>query len=90
MDAVAIWSEYGAIGVCIALLGFTQVFLQRTLVGHLNELSEKLDNLYDITCKLIEKHNTSDANEVRRWEKLIEEMNDISDGVKFLQGKLSK
>ena len=56
MDAVAIWSEYGAIGVCIALLGFTQVFLQRTLVSHLDDLGEKLDNLYEINCKLIEKH----------------------------------
>ena len=90
MDAIAIWSEYGAIGVCIALLGFTQVFLQRTLVSHLEELGEKLDSLHEIIVKLIERHNKSDADEVRRWEKLIEEMNEVSDGVKFLEGKLSK
>ena len=53
MNPLSVFAEYGAIGVVILLFAGQIVFLQKTLMGKLNEIEE-------ICIKLIDRWNRSD------------------------------
>ena len=77
-----VFAEYGAIGVMIMLFAGQIVFLQKTLTSKLNEIEA-------ITIKLIDRWNTSDDVRDRRHEALIQEMNDITDDLNFVKGRIN-
>ena len=85
--------QYGLLGFVVALFGAQLMWMQKTL-------AKKLDDHYTIICKLIERHNKSDSdaskrserfieNAERRQETLLKELDDLSDSVAFLKGKLT-
>ncbi len=85
--------QYGLFGFIVALFGGQLVWMQKTL-------TKKLDDHYTIICKLIERHNKSDSdaskrserfieNAERRQETLLKEIDDLSDSVAFLKGRLT-
>jgi len=89
--------EWGIVGVIIVLFAGQLVFLQKTLM---NKLKQNLD----ITIKLIDRFNRSDATADRRAEKaidaaerrhetVIKEMDDLSDatrsGLEYLKGRIN-
>ena len=76
------YAEYGAIGVIIVLFATQIVFLQRTLMGKLREIE-------DICIKLIDRWNRSDETMDRRHESLIKEMNDVTDEINFIKGRIN-
>jgi hypothetical protein len=76
------YAEYGAIGVIVLLfIGMIQ-FLKTTLFSKLQEIE-------DISIKLIDRWNRSDEQRDRRHEDLIKEMNDISDDINFKKGRIN-
>ena len=76
------YAEYGAIGVIIVLFAGQILFLQRTLMKQLHEIE-------DICIKLIDRWNRSDEARDRRHEDIIKEMNDLSDDMNFIKGKIN-
>jgi len=76
------YAEYGAIAVIIALFATQIVFLQKTLMGKLTEIE-------DICIKLIDRWNRSDETMDRRHESLIKEMNDVTDEINFIKGRIN-
>jgi hypothetical protein len=58
------------------------VFLQKTLMA-------KLEEIEDITIKLIDRWNRSDERAERRHEKAVDEMNQITDDISFLKGRIN-
>ena len=76
------YAEYGAIGVIIVLFAGQILFLQRTLMKQLHEIE-------DICVKLIDRWNRSDEDRDRRHEDIIKEMNDLSDDMNFIKGKIN-
>ena len=76
------YAEYGAIGVIIVLFATQIVFLQKTLMGKLREIE-------DICIKLIDRWNRSDETMDRRHESLIKEMNDVTDEINFIKGRIN-
>lgn len=76
------YAEYGAIGVIILLFAAQIVFMQKTLMKKLHEIE-------DMTIKLIDRWNRSDESRDRRHEDIIKEMNDISDDVNFMKGRIN-
>mgnify|MGYP003153454875 FL=1 len=76
------YAEYGAIGVIILLFTAQIVFMQKTLMKKLHEIE-------DMTIKLIDRWNRSDESRDRRHEDIIKEMNDISDDVNFMKGRIN-
>jgi len=76
------YAEYGAIGVMIILFGAQIMFLQRRLMS-------KLDEIEDISIKLIDRWNRSDESRDRRHEDLVKELNDVSDDLNFLKGRVN-
>ena len=76
------YAEYGALGVIVLLfIGMIQ-FLRSTLMGKLNEIE-------DISIKLIDRWNRSDESRDRRHEDLMKEVADLTDKVSYLSGKMS-
>ena len=82
MNPLSIFAEYGAIGVVILLFAGQIVFLQKTLMGKLNEIEE-------ICIKLIDRWNRSDETRDRRHEDIMKEVDDLSDSVAYLKGRIN-
>jgi len=76
------YAEYGAIGVIILLFAAQIVFMQKTLMKKLHEIE-------DMTIKLIDRWNRSDESRDRRHEDMLKEINDISDDMNFMKGRIN-
>ena len=76
------YAEYGAIGVIIVLFAAQIIFMQRTLMKKLHEIES-------MTIKLIDRWNRSDESRDRRHEDMMKEMNDISDDMNFMTGRIN-
>ena len=79
---IDVFAEYGIMGVVVALFAGQVMFLQKTLMGKLKEVE-------NITIKLIDRWNQADDKQDRRHEKVIEEMNDVTDEINFLKGRIN-
>ena len=82
MNPLSVFAEYGAIGVVILLFAGQIVFLQKTLMGKLNEIEE-------ICIKLIDRWNRSDETRDRRHEDMMKEVDDLSDSVAYLKCRIN-
>jgi len=79
---IDVFAEYGAIGVMVLLFAGQIVFLQRTLMSKLAEIES-------ISIKLIDRWNHSDEKAERRHEKAVSEMNQVTDDLAFLKGRIN-
>ena len=77
---VEAYAEYGAMGVIVMLFITMIQFLRSTLMGKLKEVE-------NICIKLIDRWNRRDEVRDRRYEQLLQEINDITDDLNFLKGK---
>ena len=74
--------EWGIVGIIVIMfIGMIQ-FLKTTMMNKLNEIE-------DICVKLIDRWNRSDEARDRRHEDLIKEINDISDDLNFIKGRMN-
>ena len=76
------YAEYGAIGVIILFFAAQLVWMQRML-------TKKLDDIQGICVKLIDRWNRSDETRDRRHEQIIQEMNDVTDEINFIKGRIN-
>ena len=79
---IDVFAEYGVIGVMVMLFAGQMMFLQKTLMGKIKEVES-------ITIKLIDRWNKADDKADTRHEKVLEEMNDITDQLNFLKGRIN-
>ena len=79
---VEVWAEYGTVGVVIILFVGMIQFLRSTLMGKLLEIE-------DMTIKLIDRWNRSDEIRDRRHEDLLKELNDVTDEINFIKGRIN-
>ena len=75
-------AEWGIVGVVGALFAGQIMFLQKTLMGKLNEVE-------NICIKLIDRWNRSDETRDRRHEQVLQELNDVTDDLNFLKGRVN-
>ena len=79
---IDVFAEYVMIGLVGVLFAGQMVFLHKTLMGKLQEIET-------ITIKLIDRWNQADDKQDRRHEKVIEEMNDVTDEINFRKGRIN-
>ena len=79
---IDVFAEYGMIGLVGVLFAGQMVFLHKTLMGKLHEIEQ-------ITIKLIDRWNKADDRQDRRHEKILEELNDVTDEINFLKGRIN-
>ena len=78
---IDVFAEYGTIGVVVILFIGMVHFLKSTLMGKLNEIEQ-------ISIKLIDRWNRSDETRDRRHEDLTRELNEVTDELNFIKGRL--
>ena len=74
--------EWGIVGVMLAILWILIAFLQKTLMKKLNETDEKV-------IALINRWNRSDEIALRHREDIVKELNDVTDDLNFIKGRLN-
>jgi|TARA_R110000824_G_scaffold392774_1_gene591399 hypothetical protein len=74
--------EWGIVGVLLALFFGQVMFLQKTLMKKLNETDDKV-------IALINRWNRSDEISLRHREDIIKELNDVTDDLNFIKGRLN-
>ena len=79
---IEVFAEYGVIGVMVVLFAGQMMFLQKTLMAKLAEIEE-------MVVALINRFNKTDDRVDRRHEKLIGQMNYLTDDVNFLKGRIN-
>ena len=79
---VEVWAEYGTVGVVIILFVGMIQFLRSTLMGKLLEIES-------MTIKLIDRWNRSDEIRDRRHEDLLKEINNATDEINFIKGRIN-
>ena len=79
---IDVFAEYGVIGVMVMLFAGQMMFLQKTLMNKIREVEA-------ITIKLIDRWNKADDKADGRHEKVMEEINDVTDQLNFLKGRIN-
>ena len=99
MDTLAIYSEYGMIGIVAAMFVYLVISLSKKSDAQQKTLedlkienrgqSETLENIQGMVIKLIERWNKSDDVSLRHREDMVREMSDLSEKVSYLSGRIS-
>ena len=76
------YADYGVMGVVVLLFVGMIQFLKSAVMGKLLEIE-------DMVIKLIDRWNRSDESRDRRHEDMLKEMNDISDDMNFMKGRIN-
>ena len=93
------YAEYGAIGVIVSLF----VMLIMNLIKSQKEQSEDLDqirqaiaksetkkaNVEGIKLKILDRWNRSDETSQRHREDIVRELNDVTDDLAYLKGRIN-
>jgi len=74
--------EWGIVGVMLAILWILIAFLQKTLMKKLVETDDKV-------IALINRWNRSDEIALRHREDIVKELNDVTDDLNFIKGRLN-
>ena len=96
---VETYAEYGAIGVIVALF----VILIMNLIKSQKEQSKDLDdirksiaksetkmsNVEGIVLKMLDRWNRSDETSQRHREDIVKELNDVTDDLAYLKGRIN-
>jgi len=96
---VETYAEYGAIGVIVTLF----VMLIMNLIKSQKEQSKDLDdirksiaksetkmgNVEGIVLKMLDRWNRSDETSQRHREDIVKELNDVTDDLAYLKGRIN-
>ena len=99
MDFMAIYGEAGMIGVVGAMFVYLVISMSKKSDAQAQTLedlkienrgqSETLENIQGMVIKLIERWNKSDDISLRNREDMIREMNDLSEKISYLSGRIN-
>ena len=94
-----VYMEYGAIGIIVSLFVMMIMNLiksQKTqnedldeIRVHISKLETTVENVEGIVIKLIERWNKSDDTSQRHREDIVKELNDVTDDLAYLKGRIN-
>lgn len=93
------YAEYGAIGVIVSLfvLMITNLIKSQksqnqdldNIRVHISKIQVNVDNVEGIVLKMLDRWNKSDDTAMRHREAIISELNDVTDDLNYLKGKIN-
>tara|TARA_B100000579_G_C22812264_1_gene845887 strand:+ start:516 stop:821 length:306 start_codon:yes stop_codon:yes gene_type:complete len=93
------YAEYGAIGVIVGLFVLMIMNLIKSqkaqnedldLIRQANaKLETKMTNVEGIVLKLVDRWNRSDEISQRHREDIVKELNDVTDDLAYLKGRIN-
>jgi hypothetical protein len=94
-----VYMEYGAIGIIVSLFVMMIMNLiksQKTqnedlddIRVHISKIETTMENVEGIIIKLIERWNKSDDTSQRHREDIVKELNDVTDDLAYLKGRIN-
>jgi len=99
MDFMAVYQEGGMIAVVGIMFVYLVISMSKKSDAQAQTLedlkienrgqSETLENIQGMVIKLIERWNKSDDISLRHREDMIREMNDLSEKISYLSGRIN-
>tara|TARA_R100000329_G_C7603675_1_gene214119 strand:+ start:784 stop:1089 length:306 start_codon:yes stop_codon:yes gene_type:complete len=93
------YAEYGAIGVIVALFIMMIVNLMKSqktqnedlddIRVHMGKMESTVDNVESIVLKMLDRWNKSDDISQRHREDIVRELNDVTDDLAYLKGRIN-
>ena len=94
-----VYMEYGALGIIVSLFVMMIMNLiksQKTqnedldsIRQNIARMEESVENVEGIVIKLIERWNKSDDTSQRHREDIVKELNDVTDDLAYLKGRIN-
>ena len=94
-----VYMEYGAIGIIVSLFVMMIMNLIKSqrvqnedlddIRVHISRIDTTVKNVEGIVIKLIERWNKSDEVSQRHREDIVKEMNDVTDDLAYLKGRIN-
>ena len=94
-----VYMEYGAIGIIVSLFVMMIMNLIKSqrvqnedlddIRVHISRIDTTVKNVEGIVIKLIERWNKSDDISQRHREDIVKEMNDVTDDLAYLKGRIN-
>ena len=94
-----VYMEYGAIGIIVSLFVMMIMNLIKSqklqnedldsIRQNIAKMEETIENVEGITIKLIERWNKSDDTSQRHREDIVKELNDVTDDLAYLKGRIN-
>ena len=99
MPGMEVYAEYGTQGVVVLVFIMMIVNLMKSqklqnedlddIRIHISKIENKVANVEGIVIKLIERWNKSDDTSQRHREDVVKELNDVSDDLAYLKGRIN-
>ena len=93
------YAEYGAIGVIVILFVMMITNLIKSQKMQNEDLDQirqaiaksetKMANVESIILKMLDRWNKSDATSLRHREDIVKELNDVTDDLAYLKGRIN-
>ena len=93
------YAEYGAIGVIVVLFAMMIINLIKSQKIQNEDLDKirhsiakgetKMSNIEGIVLKMLDRWNRSDEISQRHREDIVKELNDVTDGLAYLKGRIN-
>lgn len=93
------YAEYGAIGVIVFLFIMMIVNLMKSQKAqnedlddirvHIGKIESTIDNIEGIVLKMLDRWNKSDDISQRHREDIVRELNDVTDDLAYLKGRIN-
>ena len=93
------YAEYGAIGVIVSLFVILIMNLIRSQKEQSKDLDDirksiaksetKMSNVEGIVLKMLDRWNRSDETSQRHREDIVKELNDVTDDLAYLKGRIN-
>ena len=93
------YAEYGAIGVIVFLFIMMIVNLMKSQKAqnedldeirvHIGKIESTIENIEGIVLKMLDRWNKSDDISQRHREDIVRELNDVTDDLAYLKGRIN-
>tara|TARA_A100001201_G_C4093107_1_gene202823 strand:- start:1028 stop:1333 length:306 start_codon:yes stop_codon:yes gene_type:complete len=93
------YAEYGAIGVIVSLFIMMIVNLMKSQKAqnedldeirvHIGKIESTIENVEGIVLKMLDRWNKSDDISQRHREDIVRELNDVTDDLAYLKGRIN-
>jgi len=99
MNPISVYAEYGAIGIIVILFAMMIVNLIKSQKLQNEDLDiirqsivkgeTKMANVEGIVLKMLDRWNRSDEVSQRHREDIVKELNDVTDDLAYLKGRIN-
>ena len=95
----SLYAEYGAVGIIVVLFAMMIINLIKSQKMQNEDLDSirqsivkaetKVANVESIVLKMLDRWNKSDATSARHREDIVKELNDVTDDLSYLKGRIN-